>query len=738
METMNGMLERFSDSLLRNKEKNALLLDTYSEQAAEDGILKETARLPHVSEADRVMRRRRMRIMRAYAAHLFTNMAEGMQGCEDAFLLLDPDGCIVQMRTSSEFEERLSAKGIGLGTVWRADVTGSDAVAIGVAERCAMQSAGTENYLSILQDMAVYYAPLQVMEAGLLRNMGGVAWICPYENGNEAYMLLALGFASAMNIRVSTSWNICESYEGNAEGVVQLDINTVNGEVSMTHHNRRFWDVLRLPPMERWDSYFKPISDLIDPLPDNARLWEIIHEQREVRDQEITIQVQGRKHNRVITTVSTTHPELKSKGLQLYITTRKDISHQVADKTGNNAVMSFHDIVGNSSIMKNRIKRAKLLASTESNIMLLGESGVGKDVFAQAIHNQSHRRGGPFVSVNCGALPRDLIASELFGYDAGAFTGAKKQGNIGKFELAEGGTLFLDEIGEMPLDLQATLLRAVEQKQFMRLGSNKVVKADVRIISATNVDINRMIREKRFRSDLYYRLSTMSMDIPPLRERGEDAVLLAESFIRKISRKIGRQEIMELTPEAKQFLLSCPWYGNVRELQNLADCLVQLYPDRQITLGLIRENVNPAYFQGQTIKERLVETGLSNRNPSDGGYLSGSTGNTPFSGSTGSSPFYGSMGSSPFPGSAGSIPSPGSTGSIPSSVSSGEPDPGPARSAFGGENRRDLPLLTKEEILDALKVCEGNRSKAAKYLNVGRRTLYRYIDKLGIGDKQYN
>ena len=779
-------MERFDTAFSKNREQNRALLEGYRERAQEEHIDRNLTRMMRASEGDLVARRRNMRMLRAYAAHLFANMAAGMQACDSAFLLLDPEGCAVQMRTSGDFGSLLQDKGIVLGSVWRPDVTGADAASVGNAERCAMQSAGEDHYLPLLQDLAIYYAPLQVMEKGILLNMGGIAWICPLQSRTDAFMMSALAIASAINIRVSTSWNTCDSYEGDTAGVVQLDINTINGAVSMTHHNRKLFEVLEIQPLERWDCYFKPVNELIDPLPDNARLWEIIDNQKEVRDREITIQVEGRKLSRVITTVSTTHPELKSKGLLLSITTRKDISHQVADKTGNNAVISFQDVVGNSSIMKNRIKRARLLAGTDSNIMILGESGVGKDVFAQAIHNQSHRRGGPFVSVNCGAIPRDLIASELFGYDAGAFTGAKKQGNIGKFELAEGGTLFLDEIGEMPLDLQATLLRAVEQKQFMRLGSSRVIKADVRIISATNVDINRMIREKRFRSDLYYRLSTMSMDLPPLRDRGEDVILLAESFIRKISRKIGRQDIMELTPEAKDFLRQCPWQGNVRELQNLIDCLVQLYPDHLITLDLVRENINPAYFAawqpaytagygpaGGSMADRNMTAGnLAGGNPVRG-YESGTGRHFSEMPAPGAPAFpgtgreYGNGYTSPA--AAGPYPArysgteesaqaaahtyparhPGQTDPFTPAPSprrypeTAEPVPGDPYSArprrvleeAEGESRRDMPLLTKEEILEALQICEGNRSKAAKYLSVGRRTLYRYIDRFGIGDK---
>ena len=731
----------FTEGFDRNREYNRTILEASRLRAGRAGTPRDLVQLLRVSEPELISRRQRMRYLRAYSAHMFSNMAEGMQSCLNAYMLLDSDGCVVQLRASGEFRELLRKKGIVLGTVWRTDVTGADAVSVGNIERCALQSAGEDNYLQVLQDLALYYAPLHVLDNGMLQIMGGVAYVCPLEEKSEAFMLGILSIASSLNIRVSTAWNTCDSYEGDSRGVVQLDINMKNGKISMTNHNRKFFSMLEIPEMSRRDFYFRPADEVIDPLPANARLWEIIDRHKEVKDRELTIQVQGKRLSRVISTISTSHPELKSKGLLLYITTRKDISQQVADKTGNNAVISFADVVGDSTVMKSRIKRAKLLASTESNIMLLGESGVGKDVFAQAIHNHSNRRNGPFVSVNCGALPRDLIASELFGYDAGAFTGAKKQGNIGKFELAEGGTLFLDEIGEMPLDLQATLLRAVEQKQFMRLGSTRTVKADVRIISATNVDMGRMIREKRFRADLYYRLSTMSMELPPLRARGEDVILLAESFIRRISQKIGRQDIMEISHEAKAFLRSCPWQGNVRELQNLIDCLVQLYPDHVITMGLIRENINPIYLTQENQQMYTeTETGQNAHGRVPGGsfgHPESAFGHPESSGvhrydrraENAREEWQSAPGGRPGEEGRYAVEVPPAVEK--SAETAGVPEEEESR------DRRDLPLLTREEILEALEVCEGNRSKAAKYLSVGRRTLYRYIDRLGIGEKQY-
>ena len=240
---------------------------------------------------------------------------------------------------------------------------------------------------------------------------------------------------------------------------------------------------------------------------------------------------------------------------------------------------TFDDIVGDSPQIISALRLARGIARSDSNTLLLGESGVGKDIFAQAIHNASARRDKPFSVLNCAAFPRDLIASELFGYEQGAFTGAKRNGNIGKFELANTGTIFLDEIGEMPLDLQATLLRVIEQKAFMRLGGSTVIHVDVKIIAATNADLIHLVEQKKFRADLYYRLSTLRLNIPPLRDRGNDVILLARHFARVVCHRIQRSVPAELAPDAEQLLLQLPLKGNVRELQNLIEGVIQLNSD---------------------------------------------------------------------------------------------------------------------------------------------------------------
>lgn len=235
---------------------------------------------------------------------------------------------------------------------------------------------------------------------------------------------------------------------------------------------------------------------------------------------------------------------------------------------GFSALFTFDQIIGDSIRLNDAIKLAKVYSKNDENILLMGESGTGKDLFAQSIHNHSNRKAHPFVALNCANFPNELIDSELFGYEEGAFSGASKGGKPGKFEAANGGTLFLDEIGEMPIHLQAKLLRVIETKCICRIGSNKSIYVDVKIIAATNRDLENAVAEGRFRRDLYFRLKVLFLDIPPLRDRGQDALLLANHFIGKLGIKIGKR-IVGLDEEAVKMLLEYKWPGNVREMEHL-------------------------------------------------------------------------------------------------------------------------------------------------------------------------
>ncbi len=254
------------------------------------------------------------------------------------------------------------------------------------------------------------------------------------------------------------------------------------------------------------------------------------------------------------------------------ISRAKQLSNRMA---GDRARYRFSDIIGRSHVMATATAVAKRAAKSDANVLLYGESGTGKEVFAQAIHNEGHRSKASFVAVNCAALPRELIESELFGYSPGSFTGADRAGRIGRFELAAGGTIFLDEISEMPLDVQAKLLRVLQERQVTRIGGASSIAIDVRVIAAANRDLVELVAEKAFREDLFYRLNVLRIDLPPLRSRREDIDLLVDHSIRRICMLLHRP-VLELGDEAMNELRGYNWPGNVRQLQNVIERLVNM------------------------------------------------------------------------------------------------------------------------------------------------------------------
>ncbi|MGA9722804.1 MAG: sigma-54-dependent Fis family transcriptional regulator [Candidatus Binatus sp.] len=250
---------------------------------------------------------------------------------------------------------------------------------------------------------------------------------------------------------------------------------------------------------------------------------------------------------------------------------------------------NFEEIVGQSRPLAEVIEKVKLVASTDSSVLILGETGTGKELVARAVHSNSERRNRPLVKVNCAALPVGLIESELFGHEKGAFTGAIDR-RIGRFELAHGGTIFLDEIGDMPPDLQAKLLRVLQEQEFERVGGSNLIKVDVRVIAATNRDLSRSASEGTFRQDLYYRLNVFPIQLPPLRERREDIPPLVHYFVRRFSLKIGRK-ITRIQRETMERLMNYSWPGNVRELENVIERAVILSPgiELEVAPGVLPE-----------------------------------------------------------------------------------------------------------------------------------------------------
>jgi len=244
----------------------------------------------------------------------------------------------------------------------------------------------------------------------------------------------------------------------------------------------------------------------------------------------------------------------------------------------------FEAIVGKSRAIQNVLQQVAIVAPTDSTVLLHGETGTGKELIARAIHNLSSRRQHSYVRINCAAIPSGLLESELFGYEKGAFTGALMQ-RKGRFELAHRGSLFLDEIGDISLELQPKLLRAIQEQEFERLGSTNTIQVNVRLIAATHRDLGAMIRDEKFREDLFYRLNVFPIEIPPLRERREDIPLLVNYFVSNVSRRM-KKEIRSISTHAMEGLTNCPWKGNVRELANFVERAVILTRGQELEIPI--------------------------------------------------------------------------------------------------------------------------------------------------------
>ncbi|SHH67850.1 PAS domain S-box-containing protein [Caloranaerobacter azorensis DSM 13643] len=276
------------------------------------------------------------------------------------------------------------------------------------------------------------------------------------------------------------------------------------------------------------------------------------------------------------------------------------------------AKYSFKDIIGSSASIQAVKELAMKVAKTDSNVLITGESGTGKELFAHAIHNASKRYLGPFIRINCAAIPEELLESELFGYEEGAFTGARKGGKKGKFELANGGTILLDEIGDMSIKMQAKLLRVLQEKEIERLGGDVVRNIDVRIIASTNKDLEMLVRQGLFREDLYFRLNVMSIKIPPLRERKEDISILAKKLLVKVSSKLGKY-VEGISNDAIKCLESYDWPGNIRELENVIERAINLLDSdliikpEHLPEKITKNKTKKYFYEGKGLKNIIEE-----------------------------------------------------------------------------------------------------------------------------------
>lgn len=510
-----------------------------------------------------------------------------------AILLFGQHSLLRTIIASDEVKQRLGRFGVSEGALFSEDKAGTNAASLGEILGRPVQVVGFENFCRFCADYGTSYAPIIDRK----RVIGGIAIVGPINDYDRKLLGLADLAAQSIASRIGVQrWSML------------IDRNISEGILAINASGDIFWmsqqchRILKHPEQNMFNV---PLAKIIDPeKPENRYFWNILDKGHSIVDEAVTLVV-GKETIQCNMTVAPYKFTDESRALKLIIIQELErISRLIRSYSGNSARLTFKDVVGTSPRFLSSVNHAKRSASTFSNILLLGESGTGKDVLAQAIHNESPRKNGPFVALNCAALPRELIASELFGYEEGAFTGAKRGGNIGKFELAHQGTIFLDEIGDMPLDLQAMLLRVIEEKSIVRLGGSKSIPVNVRIIAATNKDLETEVERNTFRRDLYYRLGVIKLSIPPLRERYDDIPLLSKHFVNILCRRLNLPK-KTLSADVIFAFQHYPWPGNVRELQNILESAVQWSSSSEITMDHI-EQLLPAL--SPTENNRKAET----------------------------------------------------------------------------------------------------------------------------------
>lgn len=528
--------------------------------------------------------------LRVYANGIIESAMEEMRPRDIGIGLVDKNGCLLNRYSGSdEFSSWADARGLTVRSIWLESSIGPNAIDIGLKTSLSAHSCLEKHSSEALRDAFVCFAPLHSPVTELkFETLGGLmvfgsAPPAIAEALVKEYAVVAQSVANEINIYLNYSTLVVNLLTSPMQKVFTI-------EESKGHLHLTTWsdNLFELFDNNATLKFYQRLDTFLDPLPDNREFWDIVREHRKVYDYDITYTVKGKQY--VCATTTYFYEEQISGSITLFfvLNSMKSKTDMVARRVGNNAKITFDDILGENKKLKGIVAMAMQIAGSNRNILILGESGVGKELFAQAIHNRSPRREKPFIAINCGAIPRDLIVSELFGYENGAYTGSKKGGQIGKFELADGGTLFLDEIGDMPIDLQVVLLRAIESGSFMRLGGNSLVSVDVRIIAATNADLNELILRKVFRSDLFYRLSNFTIKIPPLRDRPEDIPLFVQHFTERVSMKIFGKSY-KVSPEVLNYLSGREWKGNVRELQSYAEAMVYLYPAGDMSVSQLSE-----------------------------------------------------------------------------------------------------------------------------------------------------
>ncbi len=543
-----------------------------------------------------------MEITRPYMEKLYSVV----KGSGFYIMLIEKDGYILDLIGDEDMIERGSSYSkLVVGANRSEQYAGTNAIGTGLVLKKPFQMWGGEHYVKPHKDYSCSSAPIFDMEGELLGCLN-ITGIAKEVHLHTVGMVMSAVDGISNELRRKMAYMELELLSNQRNRIIETmasGLMLLNMDNQITQVNSKVLTILNLKNKQ---VIGKNLFDFI-------RFDE--------SDNDRTALLRNEVYNREINVYPADSPSPPMKfnmsldflydnqglkeGMVLRFNETKRINRLVNHISGYKPNYTFESIIGSSTATKNMISECNKAAGSSSNILILGESGTGKELVAQSIHNASRYSAGPFVAINCGALPKGLVESELFGYERGAFTGANKDGHPGKFELADGGTLFLDEIGEMPLDVQVTLLRVLETREVVRIGGKYPKSIDVRIIAATNKDLRAAVEDKTFRDDLYYRLNVLAIRIPPLRERDNDIKELTDYFIKEF----GTSKGIDYSVDSRVYdiLMRYTWPGNIRELENTIERAVNVTEDNLILPEHLPAHILQSFSVQDTEKEATPE-----------------------------------------------------------------------------------------------------------------------------------
>jgi PAS domain S-box-containing protein len=516
------------------------------------------------------------------------NLYGFVRGSGFVVALFDDQGYMLEVLGDVDVVERVKKGNFIQGACWSEEEAGTNGCGTVLKMDRPVQVFATEHYCINSHKWTCSGAPIHDPDGDLI---GVIDMTGPYLNANPHTlgMVAAAAYAIENDMRMRKALSECQIADGFQKTILAsipealIAIDNLY-RISMVNENAE-----KIIGRGSRQLAGRSLRDVMGE--DNAALFNLILNNMTLTDVEARIIMRG---GQAVDYTMTCNPirteDRRVIGRLIILSEIKRARTLVTRMMGAKAKFAFDDICGGNVKFIETMKQARMVSQSNSNVLLLGESGTGKDIFAQAIHNASTRSNGPYVAINCAAIPRDLISSELFGYSEGAFTGSKRGGNQGKFELADGGTIFLDEIAETPLELQSVLLRVIEDKSITRIGGSRVTPVDVRIIAATNKNLREEVRKGRFRDDLYYRFNVFTIQMVPLRDRPEDIPLLVDSFVRKICETMGKS-LVRVDGRVLEKFMGYSWPGNVRELQNVIERMMNIVHTDELTVDLIPSEI---------------------------------------------------------------------------------------------------------------------------------------------------